>query len=478
MIKKIENQFNNKRFPLWVFGFFFIFSVMISLGHVDRWILAEQIAMAENYLTNKSFYPLTNQENITGVSVYPPGLAIFSLLFLEIGFGTYIFEILLVISILFLILYFFIQKRLFEEVFNLSITSNEIMLYIILVTTLLPRWYDYSLQLKPSIIAQVIGFSILYCFLKLKSNKNILIPLLLGVLFSIPIIFKQQYISFIIGFIFYSLFKRNLKNLLFSIGSVISLFSIVFIPDFEGIRFWTYEILRDDGVTPLLIIFSEHYLVFLRFFFFLGFCIFIGVNFKNQKEYSIKFLFNKVIENPLFSIIFFSFFAVYLGLYKAGGNDGNIDGGILFLTPFIFLIFKKIEFKYLVFFSFISVFSLLPKAYISVEEYISMVEFKNNIEKINIVKNMKLVTDSNSYYASRVITNKEELDNFHTYSLTMPGRGSPNLEIYFEDKLSNIDFVLFIEQTKKNRVIIENLNLQVIYENNSGIIASNAKGID
>ena len=71
---------------------------MISLGHVDRWILAEQIAMAENYLTNKSFYPLTNQEN-TIDSVYPPGLAIFSLLFLEIGFGTYIFEILLVISI-------------------------------------------------------------------------------------------------------------------------------------------------------------------------------------------------------------------------------------------------------------------------------------------------------------------------------------------------------------------------------------------
>ena len=208
MIKKIENQFNNKRFPLWVFGFFFIFSVMISLGHVDRWILAEQIAMAENYLTNKSFYPLTNQENITGVSVYPPGLAIFSLLFLEIGFGTYIFEILLVISILFLILYFFIQKRLFEEIFNLSITSNEIMLYIILVTTLLPRWYDYSLQLKPSIIAQVIGFSILYCFLKLKSNKNILIPLLLGVLFSIPIIFKQQYISFIIGFIFIVFLKE------------------------------------------------------------------------------------------------------------------------------------------------------------------------------------------------------------------------------------------------------------------------------
>ena len=64
MIKKIENQFNNKRFPLWVFGFFFIFSVMISLGHVDRWIIAEQIAMAENYLTNSSFYPLTNQENI------------------------------------------------------------------------------------------------------------------------------------------------------------------------------------------------------------------------------------------------------------------------------------------------------------------------------------------------------------------------------------------------------------------------------
>ena len=83
---------------------------------------------------------------------------------------------------------------------------------------------------------------------------------------------------------------------------------------------------------------------------------------------------------------------------------------------------------------------------------------------------MKLVTDSNSYYASRAITNKEELDNFHTYSLTIQRKFILNLEIYFEDKLSNIDFVLFIEQTKKNRLIIENLNLQVICKNNSELL--------
>ena len=473
MIKKIEKLFNNAKSPFLVFIFFFIFSVMISLGHVDRWILAEQIAMAENYLTNNSFYPLINQENITGVSVYPPGLAILSLFVLQIGLGNYIFEVLLIISNLVLILFFFIQKRLFEEIFNLSINREELLVYIILLTTLLPRWYDYSLQLKPSIIAQTLGFIILYSFLKLKSDNNILYPLLLGILFSLPIIFKQQYISFIIGFIFYTLFKRDLKNLIFSLGSIIALFSLIFIPDFEGIRFWNYEILKDDGVTSLLIIFSEHYLVFLRFIFFIGFAILIGVKFKVQNQFSSKYLFNKFIENPLFSIIFFSFFAVYLGLYKAGGNDGNIDGGIIFLTPFIFLVFKKIEFKYLLLFSFVSVFSLLPKAYLSIEEYVNMVEFKNNIERINIEENTKLVTDSNSYYASRVITNKDQLDNFHTHSLIIPGRGSPNLEFYIKDKLFNVDYIMFIEQSRANRLIIQELSLKVIYENNSGIIASN-----
>ena len=73
---KIENQLISTIFPKLVFILFFSLSVMISLGNIDRWILSEPIAMAENYLISNSFYPQLNQENISGVSVYPPGLAI------------------------------------------------------------------------------------------------------------------------------------------------------------------------------------------------------------------------------------------------------------------------------------------------------------------------------------------------------------------------------------------------------------------
>ena len=470
---KIENQLISTIFPKIVFILFFSLSVMISLGNIDRWILSEPIAMAENYLINNSFYPQLNQENISGVSVYPPGLAILSVFVLQVGLGNYIFELLLTLSTLMLILFLYIQKKLFEEIFDSKITVNELLIYIILITALLPRWYDYSLQFKPSIIGQILGFSILYSFLKLKTHKEITYSLFLGILFSIPIIFKQQYISFIIGFLFYTLFKRNLKNIVFCLGSLMSLASLIFIPDYKSMKFWNYEILRDDGITPLLLIFSEHYLVLVRAFFFIGFSILVGVNFKIPNNFSTKFLFNKFIENPLFPVMFFSFFSVYLGLYKAGGNDGNIDGAILFLTPFIFSIFKRIPQKYLIFFAFVSVLSLLPKAYLSIEDYIDMVDFQNSIQSINIEKNIKLVTDSNAYFASRVITNKHQLDNFHAYSLTLPGQGSPNLRQYIESKLKNIDYYLFIEHSEVNRLILADLGIEIIYENNSGIIATN-----
>ena len=82
-------------FPIFLFSIFILLSFAISLGHVDRWILSEQIAMAENMTKNDSLYPNLLKEDFSGVSVYPPGVAYLSLLLLTVNIDNFIFEVLL-----------------------------------------------------------------------------------------------------------------------------------------------------------------------------------------------------------------------------------------------------------------------------------------------------------------------------------------------------------------------------------------------
>ena len=467
MIKKI----NNLNFPLAIFSIFSIFSILISLGHIDRWVVSEQVAMAENFIINNSFFPSPDQESIKGVSVYPPGLAIFSLVLLKLGLENYIFEILLASSIIFIFIFFLIYKFLYQEIFNYKVNNDDFLIYIILITTLLPRWYDYSLQLKPSILGQIFGLTILLLFIKNKKKNMIIYSFFLGFLYSLPIIFKQQYIAFIIGFTLFCLFSRSLKSIFFCLGSFLSLTILLTTLNLENLQYWNYEIFKDDGTTDLLLIFSEHYLVLLRMIFLVGFSLLAGFKFSEKIKVNINYIKQKCAENPIYFVSVSSFFAIYLGLYKAGGNDGNIEGGLIFLIPLFFYIFQNLNIRYLILFAFISVFSLLPKVYYSVQEYVNMNEFKEIVEILDIPSDIKIVIDSNTYYASRVIETKDSVDNYWSYSYTIPGRGSPNLETYIKDKLDDQKFVLIIESTELNRSLVTTLGLNLIFENNSGIIA-------
>ena len=153
-----------------------------------------------------------------------------------------------------------------------------------------------------------------------------------------------------------------------------------------------------------------------------------------------------------------SFFAVYLGLFKAGGNDGNIDGALVLLTPLFFFIFKLIDQKYIVLFATIGVLSLLPKVYLSAEDYLEMRELKDYVKEIKISD-------------GREVKDNSRIDNFHSYSLQIPGRGSPDLDHYITNKIDTRSYILIIENIKNNRLFIEKNNLDLLFENKSGLIA-------
>lgn len=103
---------------IFIFFIFILLSLVISLGHVDRWVLSEQIAMAENFEKSGTFYPNLLHKNISGVSVYPPGIAFISFLLLKLNLNTYIFEILLLSSVGFIVLFFCNSKKTSIAIFQ------------------------------------------------------------------------------------------------------------------------------------------------------------------------------------------------------------------------------------------------------------------------------------------------------------------------------------------------------------------------
>lgn len=467
----MKYTYKNKHL-IFIFFIFILLSLVISLGHVDRWVLSEQIAMAENFEKNGTFYPNLLHKNISGVSVYPPGIAFISFLLLKLNLNSYIFEILLLSSVGFIVLFFVIQKKLVSQFFKVEISNNELLIYIILISTLLPRWYDYSLQLKPELFAFTLG--LLWLLIIKNIDKNSYVShLVMGIIFTLPIIFKQQYLSFIAGYIFYSFFNLSKKNIFTSIGIVLSFIFSFKIFNFDNVFYWSFEVLSDDGLNSILIILSEHYLILLRLTFFICFCFLIEIKL-NINKYLLKGSLIKSIKgNPLISIMFFSFIANYLSFFKNGGTGGNIETALVFLTPLFMIIFQKINLRFLILFAFIGTLSLLPKAFTSIEDYINMLNFKNSINKLEVKPNVKIVTDSNSYYASRFLLEEYDVENYFTLSLLAEKSNTPKLLNYYEENLLESEFILLIENSLSNRIFISDLDLEILYEDKSSIAAKN-----
>ena len=102
-----------------------------------------------------------------------------------------------------------------------------------------------------------------------------------------------------------------------------------------------------------------------------------------------------------------------------------------------------------------------------------MLNFKNSINTLELKNNIKIVTDSNSYFASRILLDDYQIQNYWTFSLLDEPVFKPNLFKYHNDNLLNVDFILLIEQSHPNRLFISDLDLNILYENKSGIIATN-----
>jgi hypothetical protein len=447
--------------------------IFISMGQINRWDLLEQVSMADNYIKNGYFYPNPASKDLFGTSIYFPGVAFLSLFFIKIIPDSFVIEFLYLIAILFIFLLLHIQRHLIQLHFK---RFSELKFYIFTVFSFFlinNDWLLYACEFKPDTIAFSIGAIGLIIANVDKDNKEIHYPkFILGFLLTgLAICFKQQYVSFILGLLIFSIIKENNKLRIFTILTIIT--TLIFLAIISNIPFqwfWNISILQDDGLLTAITVIKNNSNLIPKIFFYLVFIYVLNKsNFLNNIKFKHHFLHSPWLVIVI-SVLFFSF----LSSIKVGGNAGNTEFGLVLLFPFTFFSIKKIvNIKFVYIFVFIfslyTIFNFNKK----IEHYLNYRQSIDFVEKLKSKQDRKILTGSNVYGVSRIFNENANILNLNTYSLL---DDKPHL-IKLEELVNNDSFDLIIidNDISNFNFMKSNCDYEIIFRNNIVLVAKNVE---
>jgi hypothetical protein len=384
--------------------FFLIVLINQSLGSVQRWDLNEQIGMADNLYFESTVYP-TN--NFSIFSIYTPGVSFIAYSIRTLGIFQYLTEVLLILSSIIL----FLTILLFYKIIELHQKPNAYFFEIQIIYTLLLclGFVHYSTEFKPDTITFLICFFGLYVYQK---NKNIRSMIFGSILIGTSILFKQQSVFFVIGLIFYSLFNLKRKDDLkihFTLDIYFRYNNHFFI-SFESVFKYNYEIISDDGFQT---IFNISKFLWDQF---KGIILTICVMIPLIKRKTINFdKFSNFMNNPYSFIIISIFLGSFLSFLKNGGNTGNIQVGLFYLSLLFWIYFNDTIFRRL---SILTCFLIIVFS-IDLGKIINYNRYLDNMKIItsSIIKNSfnNILTDSDTYSLTRILRSKNsKITNIET----------------------------------------------------------------
>ena len=102
-----------------------IFLLLMAFGKFGRMPIIEQLAIADNLEKYNQLYPNLYSENPRSTSGYFPGMAYFIYILKFLIPDRIIMEILLILSVAFIILFFYINKKIISEIFSTKIEFNN-----------------------------------------------------------------------------------------------------------------------------------------------------------------------------------------------------------------------------------------------------------------------------------------------------------------------------------------------------------------
>ena len=462
----------SKKLSIFFLIIFIVFLFLTSLGKIDRWDLLQQIAMADNFLISGSFYPGRDEIVPSDVSVYFPGVALLAFLVSKLGVSSYLVEVMLGIASVTMLLFFFVQYKVARHLFGQEITPTKFVPIIIISSLFLcPTWFYYASEFKPDVIAFTIGLGCVHFVLHREVKATYAQVIFGGFIAGLALIFKQQYLAFIIGLSLNALVFPTKKRLLFSVSalaSVLLILSIIFLN--EDAWFWSIEVLSDDGTVSFLYFFKVHFSTVATFLSFL-YCYFVYIRLTNG-SFTLKYLApslnsNNLAASPWLWGIFFSALAAFASSIKLGGNEGNTELGLILLLPILAAFLTIVRQWILLGTASLALISYVPETIFYVVNYKDARELVTFVEDGNFPENKLLASGSNVYFAARRYISSNRTKAYWPISLRedLHPRDGVDKLIYSEKP-----DILIIDEFVDGEALFEKYGFKLVFTNPIGSI--------
>lgn len=481
ILKKFLDFDYNKTLP-YLFLFYFLYLLISSMGGLTRYDLLGHIGSADRFFQTGQIYPLIEINEIyPTISEYFPGLTILSIFFGYLLPSNFLVEFMHIISVLVILYFFFIQKKIIDKSFEKIKTNNYWPFIIIFTILIVKNWLGIALAFKADTLALSLGLTGIYLANFQNKDNNYSFLFLGSLLFGFSLIFKQQYVSIIIAMLIFGLFKKNKKILIFSI------FPMIFLLFFSNYLL-NNEIAYNITITSVLSsgfysfkewILFNHPLIKIFIYLFCAFLIF--------SNFSLNFLFLRIKKNmgpiyknlnssPYFFILIIFSLSAFASSIKIGGNLVNTELGVVCLLPIIYYLLSihKIKKNHLILVSWIVLFiNLFSNSGIqnSIMNFQNSVEMKKFVSKLESKKQINILTDSTAYYTVRSFKGSGNFDNLRTTYLANGIKNKKSADIILKEILDkkNYEYIILANIDSINKILNVS-KYSIIFENELGIV--------
>lgn len=394
---------------------FFIHLTFQSLNKGGRWDLNQHIAMADKITNNLSCYSTDIDGFYKASSPYFPGVTFLSLIISKINI-EFREEILLIIATLIgvslLICFCFIAEKISQKF------SNSFFTIFLISIWFFDWWKFYMTEFKPDSILLLFSIGILILIEKLHNNSNNWTNLFLFIL-NLYIIgmLKQQGVSIFFGIFLYLIFSNDISNKIkikytisIFIAGFLVLLTVYLTPNcinntiylLKNHKFLSLEEIKAMTLNE----FKNSWLIYTLFF---TSIINIFINLNTLKKTEKIWLF---ICTPWLIMSIFSF-------CKVGGNEGNLQSGILPFLPFISVTLAKMTKKNIFYNVFKYVLILFTISYL-------IPKIVDDYENYNILKKNELKT---ILFLNKKFKNKKALYNSDIYNEIIKSKIIPRTDM-------------------------------------------------
>ncbi len=460
---------------LYLISLFFL--ILLAFGKFDRYPIMGQLGLAVNLEDYKILYPNLIFEEAYLSSEYFPGVSYIIYFFRLFLPDFLIIEVMLILSILIAVFYFYLIKKIIKEIFSKDITFENYWLLALVISMWLCRdWVFYVITLKSDILAFSLIF---YAFLLGKphlvgENRNYF-KLFFGlIIIAYAITIKQQAVSLLLAILIYSLLNKNLFFKFYSLLILSIVFGIFYL-FYQNENLWFHTILRyiEDGflsLNQILRIFYKDFILLFLFGIFLAFSSYhklCNINF-NEK---LIFLAKNIKSNLWFYLIIsFALTGIISGI-KVGGNTGNTQLSLILLFPFIYIFLYDFKKTLLMFFVSGLLILEIPNIIHNTNKYIQAKKFQNTAISLIKEDNIKILSDKETFFASFLVKKNNTLISYDTLRMLNDFIYNNVSQDSYNRKILNYGYdYIFLAKYRFTEDLLTEYGYKKVYENKLGLI--------